>query len=1571
MSVTDRARLDEAAKTTRTLLASGRISASTARRILDALGADLETNNARDEERESIDFISWMSRGVKGMFTALGASLAATVISRDAAPAKARKDQAAATDSVTRPVVGNVDALLSLETITATLKPLFNEYVWWFVAMVLVISGSVLGIREAWLRFDGVLRPLTILFAFFTYHALFMGLGIFLYRRSQATGKMLLLIAAALVPLMFSIADSVTRLAAEAGAVATLVSLVLAMATLLPIGRRLGIPYFSLVLYLPVPFAIAALSGLALTFPWLTWVMLPALTLSALAATGIQDNKAGMMKVVFASCGGAIALYLLTAMNLPQGDNISRSLRLVAIVVLFAQWSFMLRALDSARARVFTALEIVGYSIVALIPLMVAGLYLGNTGTLRPFRFELLVIPVSIGVFVLAQRQHNAAIHPLIFLTMSLAYCIARILTPDAATHLAVFFAFPLIIPWLSSGFHENKKRIYLYWATTAGIIGSLSILTFQTPNFAAATLGFLTAITIHRAAGFTRSAFHYLSPIGLFVFISRLPLPEAVVLQPYEIWLAVAVIYATGGLYFERRAMPADRKGASPPDDLSLISGFIALLLLSVFIPSVDAWSFDLAGRTLPLRPLLLWLPIYIFLIYRSVRDRSVLILLMANLLSVAFVARWLAPRDYAEGSLILAGFSALFYALAGILAAGTAQQTMQYGRIFLLRLRIPFDFGPGPNAKYAMAITALLLLVLALFSGFNWISSPDFNQRTLQLISQAVLFAITAAVFHFRTFTFMQARGNILVLFALLIVIAQTAIINRLGRPLPVDAVALRLLLLFPVIALATAVFKVYGPRYASYLGNEKHGPWYFAAPVAGVFGLILLLIYEVNSVGVFNFNQSFYLVPPTLYLSLILYPTILSASTHRFFRHLSFLFIPIFLAAVAGSRSFLGFQLTNLNDAALWLPAHFTGKAVDTYGNFTVLLEQGYSLLDYRQNTVAGFALGVLALSIIALTIRRSSTAASISGMAFGKNTTTVHTETGLWSLVFTGLVALLSFNVAALSPGVILMVVAGVYLIAGTIRPSAFIFFLAGLLLVHGGAHVTNTYPVWPGPVLALLACAVIFPVRRLSKLLDLSEQFVSETGFLAGILYVMAAFFYAATEGRSADALNAGMSVLSANVNYLITGGFYRGIALSATLLISTIFLQIALCRIEGRARSALAFLTHTMLLATLTCTTWLALSHFGLAFTFSTSMPYVLPSLLMAELLLTLRLSRWKSTDPDIYAGHFTARDTAIIACGIILMVLALGPVSSLPWAGLMSLTSLVLYLTVNLAAAFTSGKTRYIYIAQATVAGMYFSLRPLLQITSPHVDAFAAFGYAFILLGISVFAERFNVTLVSQPTRRFAAIMPVVIFVVLDDFRSLSTAFYSVVASGLYFMLSRAGERHLFAALAAIALNAALFFVALAQGFDSSEFYAFPIGLTILFFATIFKESLSPINQARVRVIGGLVAYVPAAIHVTLRSGLAEDPTYSVAFGLVCIAGMIAGTLFHIRSYLFLGVLFLTLDIIANLVQEGLQNQFIGFVLLTLTGLVLITVLITFNLRKEQILAKVSDLRAKFANWH
>jgi hypothetical protein len=169
---------------------------------------------------------------------------------------------------------------------------------------------------------------------------------------------------------------------------------------------------------------------------------------------------------------------------------------------------------------------------------------------------------------------------------------------------------------------------------------------------------------------------------------------------------------------------------------------------------------------------------------------------------------------------------------------------------------------------------------------------------------------------------------------------------------------------------------------------------------------------------------------------------------------------------------------------------------------------------------------------------------------------------------------------------------------------------------------------------------------------------------------------------------------------------------------------------------------------------------------------------------------------------------------------------------------------------------------------------------------------------------------------------------------------------------------------------LAAVAANLAIFTAIMASNVQGLEVYLAPVGLFTLFLGHIFRENLTEQARRIIRIGGGLLLYLPAAVNISFEMGRASDAMYAVVFGLLCLLGISAGMIFQIRSYLFMGVSFFSLNLAANLLQTGLRDQRMGFILLSFAGLFIIGSLVFYTLKKNQILGFVERTQKKLAKW-
>lgn len=185
-----------------------------------------------------------------------------------------------------------------------------------------------------------------------------------------------------------------------------------------------------------------------------------------------------------------------------------------------------------------------------------------------------------------------------------------------------------------------------------------------------------------------------------------------------------------------------------------------------------------------------------------------------------------------------------------------------------------------------------------------------------------------------------------------------------------------------------------------------------------------------------------------------------------------------------------------------------------------------------------------------------------------------------------------------------------------------------------------------------------------------------------------------------------------------------------------------------------------------------------------------------------------------------------------------------------------------------------------------------------------------------------------------------------------------------------MYATLGAVERSRLFGAFAAAACNFALLISALAFGLEGLEIYLAPMGLLLLMLGQLFAESLPHAARNTVRILGGLLLYVPAAARIAVQVGQSPDGTYALVFGGVCLLGVVAGMVFQIRAYLALGTLFLTLDVAATLLDAGLRDHRIGFLVMTLTGLTLIGGRVLTTLKRQEWEMLVRRVRVQLRGW-
>jgi hypothetical protein len=523
----------------------------------------------------------------------------------------------------------------------------------------------------------------------------------------------------------------------------------------------------------------------------------------------------------------------------------------------------------------------------------------------------------------------------------------------------------------------------------------------------------------------------------------------------------------------------------------------------------------------------------------------------------------------------------------------------------------------------------------------------------------------------------------------------------------------------------------------------------------------------------------------------------------------------------------------------------------------------------------------------------------------------------------------------------------------------------------LLVIHALAHREPTLGAWPGPVFAFVGLGVVALSPWVARWRGLDEGAVRARAQLGALFYALVAGVYALASGGRPDPLTA-VPVLLFRAMDGLAGLWMQSLALPATLALLATTLFIGASQWKGAlSRMGAGWAT---VLAGLAAVTGLAVglqenSSYGTLLSVHGAALALCTAAVAALAHVAGRQVRHGRE--DIARGLGWGRDLWLITTGGLLALVA--TLMDAPDERALPLASAAIGLAVavSLHCAWRERTGRHVYFVQVAVVGVYALVRALYaRELRPEHDALFALALGFVLVGVTVLARRAGIPPVEQATRRFAALLPVGMALVLPSEATGEAALLAGGSGLLYAALGAVERSRWFGSLAATACNVALLIGALSMDMEGLEIYLAPLGLLLLMLGQLFTSSLLQAARNAVRIVGGLLLYVPAAAKLTLQLGLAEDGTYAFVFGAACLLGVATGMALQIRAYLALGTLFLTLDVGATLVHAGLRDHRIGFLVMTLTGLTIVGGRVLATLRRQELELLTRRVRVALRGW-
>ncbi|HEY7315789.1 MAG TPA: hypothetical protein VH643_41045 [Gemmataceae bacterium] len=299
-------------------------------------------------------------------------------------------------------------------------------------------------------------------------------------------------------------------------------------------------------------------------------------------------------------------------------------------------------------------------------------------------------------------------------------------------------------------------------------------------------------------------------------------------------------------------------------------------------------------------------------------------------------------------------------------------------------------------------------------------------------------------------------------------------------------------------------------------------------------------------------------------------------------------------------------------------------------------------------------------------------------------------------------------------------------------------------------------------------------------------------------------------------------------------------------------------------------------------------------------------------------------------------------------------------------------------------------GRTIYVYAVELLLVLFFLHLR----LTVPELFRgwlsrywmFAAMMIAFAGVGLSEFFERRRLRVLAEPLQRtgvFLPLLPLLGFWVRPLAPTLPRLLQSLMqhnpglntyaklwllVCGLYAFVSLTRRSFLFALLAALAANFALWSLLAHHGIAfllHPQCWLIPPALIVLAAEHLNRERLRPELSSGLRYLGISLIYVSSTADLFL-AGLG-DVVLSIVLAVLSLAGVLLGILFRVRAFLFLGIGFLFLDVFTMIWYAAVDRYqtWIWWVSGIVLGAAILTLFAVFEKRRNDVLHLLEEIKS------
>ena len=275
-------------------------------------------------------------------------------------------------------------------------------------------------------------------------------------------------------------------------------------------------------------------------------------------------------------------------------------------------------------------------------------------------------------------------------------------------------------------------------------------------------------------------------------------------------------------------------------------------------------------------------------------------------------------------------------------------------------------------------------------------------------------------------------------------------------------------------------------------------------------------------------------------------------------------------------------------------------------------------------------------------------------------------------------------------------------------------------------------------------------------------------------------------------------------------------------------------------------------------------------------------------------------------------------------------------------------------------------GRQGYVYAAQAVcviaAVHLYLSMPWLLQTGLLQYWPYLAIAVSLVCLVISDLLKRRGLEVLSEPIFRTAAMIPVFVAVAYWSIKSEANAALTFLLAGLIYLGIAIRFKAVWSGLIAMVLgNLSLWLFYSQQSVeftDHPQLWLIPPAFCVLLGTWMERGRLPQKQLTAIRYACVFVIYLSSTSEI-LINGISQHIWPPMVLAVLSIAGMAAGIMLRVRSFLFVGVSFLFVSVIAMVshAQQRLDHVWPWWAFGIVTGAAILVMFGLFEKRRNDLI--------------